>query len=180
MTGLPTVSASLALVCLALALVGGLLVVPLGLPGLWVMLGAALLYSVVLPAGGIGAWTLLGAVALVMLAEVLEFTISGKYTRRYGGSRRASWGAIVGGLVGAVVGVPIPVIGSVLAAFAGAFVGAYIGERTMHRDVRGDPTRVATGAVVGRAVAAAVKSGLGVVVAIWLFVAAVVGRGSAT
>ena len=170
---------SVALLVLALVLLGGLLLVPLGLPGLWLMLAAALVYLLVIPAGGIGVWTLVGALLLVLVAEVLEFTIAGRYTRQYGGSRRASWGAIAGGLIGAVIGVPIPVIGSVLGAFGGAFVGAYLGELTVHRDSRSDPARVATGAVVGRAVAAAAKSGLGVIVASWLFVAAVVGRLSA-
>jgi uncharacterized protein YqgC (DUF456 family) len=166
----------LALGGLLVVLLGGLILVPIGMPGLWVMLAGGLLYWMLIPAGGIGMWTLGGAAVLVFAAEVLEFTISGRYTRRYGGSRRASWGAILGGLAGAVVGVPVPVIGSVLAAFAGAFVGAYIGERTVHVERRNDPARVATGALLGRAVAAAVKSGLGVVVASWLFAAALFGR----
>ena len=175
MSALTSVSATLALVALAVVLLGGLLLVPLGLPGLWVMLGAGLLYWLVIPAGGIGVWTVAGGMALVVAAEVLEFTIAARYIRQYGGSRRAAWGSIVGGLVGAVMGLPVPVIGSVLAAFAGAFVGAYVGERSVHRDVRNDPTRVATGAVVGRAIAAAAKSGLGVALAIWLFAVALMG-----
>ncbi len=169
-------SSGLALGLLAITLLIGLFLVPVGLPGLWIMLGAALLYWVLIPAGGIGIWTFAGVSLLVVLAEVLEYTIAGRYTRRSGGSRRASWGAIIGGLVGAVVGVPIPVVGSVFGAFIGAFVGAFVGEMTVHRDVRSNPTKVATGALIGRAVAAAVKSGLGVIVAIWIFAAALVSR----
>ena len=169
-------SSGLALGLLAITLLIGLFLVPVGLPGLWIMLGAALLYWVLIPAGGIGIWTFAGVSLLVVLAEVLEYTIAGRYTRRYGGSSRASWGAIIGGLVGAVVGVPIPVVGSVFGAFIGAFVGAFVGEMTVHRDVRSNPTTVATGALIGRAVAAAVKSGLGVIVAIWIFAAALVSR----
>ena len=142
-------------------LLGGLLLVPLGLPGLWVMLGAALVYWVVIPAGGVGLITLVAASVIVIVAEVLEYTIAGRYTRKYGGSRRASWGAIIGGLIGAIVGVPFRWWGR----WSGAFVGAFVGRvhRGAHgaRDQRGDPARVATGALVGRAVAAAVKSGLG-------------------
>lgn len=164
-----------ALVLLALSLLGALVLVPIGFPGLWVMLGAALTYWVVLPEGGIGAWTMAGAALLVVTAEVLEYTIAGRYTRKYGGSRRASWGAIIGGLIGAVVGVPLPVVGSLLGAFVGAFAGAFVGELTVHRDTRANPTRVATGALVGRAIAAAAKSGFGVLVASWIMAAAVVG-----
>jgi hypothetical protein len=46
---------ALALALLAVVLIGGLLLVPLGLPGLWIMLGAALLYSVLVPMSGVGA-----------------------------------------------------------------------------------------------------------------------------
>lgn len=166
---------SLALVLLAVVLLGGLLLVPLGLPGLWVMLGAALVYWIAVPAGGIGLVTFGIAALLVVVAEVLEYTIAGRYTRQYGGSPRASWGAILGGLIGAVVGVPVPVIGSLVGAFAGAFVGAFLGELTVHRDTRANPTTVATGALVGRAVAAAAKSGLGLLVAVLVFASAVFG-----
>jgi uncharacterized protein YqgC (DUF456 family) len=168
-------SPSLATPLLALVLFGSLLLIPLGLPGLWLMLGAALVYWIAVPLGGIGFWTLVGASVLVIIAEVLEFTIAGSYTRKYGGSRRASWGAILGGIVGAMMGVPVPVIGSVAGAMMGAFAGAFLGELTVARADRGNPTRVAAGAMLGRAVAAAVKCGVGIVVAVWIFSAAVVG-----
>jgi len=163
------------LLLLGVALAGGLVLIPFGLPGLWVMLGAALLHWVLVPTGGIGLWTMAGAGVLVVVAEVLEFTISARYTRKYGGSRRASWGAVVGGLVGAVVGIPVPVVGSLIGAFAGAFLGALVAELTVARGERGAPVRVATGALVGRVVAAAAKVGIGVVVAVLVMAAAVVG-----
>ena len=56
-----TVAPTLALILLAAALLGGLLMVPLGLPGLWVMLGAAIVYWVVIPTGGIGVVTMVAA-----------------------------------------------------------------------------------------------------------------------
>ena len=54
-------SHTVAVLLLAAALLGGLVLVPLGFPGLWIMLGAGLLYWVLLPAGGLGLWTLVGA-----------------------------------------------------------------------------------------------------------------------
>ena len=39
---------------------------------------------------------------LGLVAEWIEFTMSGKYARKYGGSRRAGWGAMLGGVIGAV------------------------------------------------------------------------------
>jgi len=161
---------------LGVVLFASLLMVPLGLPGLWVMLGAALLYNVLLPAGGIGWVTLIGCAVLVVIAEVLEFTLGARYTKKYGGSRRAGWGSIIGGIAGAIVGVPVPVIGSVIGAFVGAFAGALVGEFTVPRESRGDLTRVATGAVVGRAVAAALKTGIGVVVVVWILAVTMFNR----
>jgi uncharacterized protein YqgC (DUF456 family) len=118
---------------------------------------------------------LAGAGALVVVAEVLEFTISARYTRAYGGSRRASWGAVLGGLVGALVGIPEPVVGSLVGAIAGAFLWALVAEMTVAKGARGAPVQVATGALVGRVVAAAAKVGIGVVVAVLVMASAVVG-----
>jgi uncharacterized protein YqgC (DUF456 family) len=157
---------------LVLALVVGLILVPFGLPGLWVMVGAVLLYSYVVP-GSIGLGTIIFLALLALVAEILEFSVSARYTRKYGGSRRAAWGAILGGIVGAFVGVPVPVVGSVVGAFVGSFAGALIAELSRRSDMA-VATRVATGALVGRAVAAAIKVALGIVIAVWVLFALVV------
>lgn len=149
-----------------------LFMIPLGLPGTWVMLAAGVGYSILVP-NSIGMIVLIGCLALALIAEVFEFTLAGKYARKYGGSRRASWGAVIGGTVGAImIGFGIPLIGHVLGAFAGAFLGALVFEFSRKGDV-GTSTRVATGALIGRVVAAALKVGFGVAIAAWLMVAAV-------
>jgi hypothetical protein len=153
-------------VLLVVALLVGLVLIPFGLPGLWVMVGAALLYSWAEP-GQIGVPTLLGLTGLAILAEALEFLAAGRYARKYGGSRRAAWGAILGGIVGALVGVPVPVIGSVIGAFAGSFAGALAAELTLGSRVNA-ATRVATGALIGRAVATALKVAIGVALLAWV------------
>jgi uncharacterized protein YqgC (DUF456 family) len=147
-----------------------LVLIPFGLPGLWLMIVGAVSYSLLLP-GSIGWVTLVGACVLALVAEVLEFTLAGKYTRKYGGSSRATWGAILGGIVGAVIGVPVPIIGSIVGAFAGTFAGALIAEFSRGSSSR-DATRAATGALVGRAVAAAMKLAFGIAIAIWVIWAA--------
>lgn len=158
----------MSLIIFAAVLFVSILVVPLGLPGLWMMIVAALVYDWLVPAASIG-WVTLGiALGLTVLAEVLEFTLSAKYTQKYGGSRRAGWGAILGGIAGAIVGVPVPVIGSLIGAFAGAFVGALVLEYTRPEATGSTATRVATGALIGRVAAAAAKTSLGFVVAITL------------
>ncbi|MGQ0766369.1 MAG: DUF456 domain-containing protein [Gemmatimonadota bacterium] len=155
----------------AVVLLGCLFVVPLGLPGLWMMIGAAFLWNWIVPTATIG-WGALGlSVAMAVLAEVFEWTLSAKYTARYGGSRRAGWGAILGGIAGAFIGVPIPIIGSVIGAFAGAFAGALIMEFSRRESTAESATRVAKGALVGRVAATAVKVGLGCAVAALLLIA---------
>ena len=158
-------------VLLGLALVAGIVIIPFGLPGTWLMLLAGLVYNWLAPVAPFGWITIVGVAALAVTGEVIEFAVSAKYTQKYGGSKRAMWGAVLGGLVGAIVGLPIPVLGSVLGAFVGAFVGAYALEATSGAG-HGVAARAATGAVIGRAVAAAVKVAIGFAMAVWLLVAA--------
>lgn len=160
----------MSVVLLALVLLGCLVLVPFGLPGTWLMLGSAIVYDILVPANPIGWWMIGVATAAAVVGEIFEFTVAAKYTARYGGSRRAGWGAIIGGIVGAIVGVPIPLIGSVIGAFAGSFIGALVVEFTRQESTTRSATRVATGALVGRVVATALKLALAVViVALLLF-----------
>lgn len=159
------------LLLLAAGLLLSLFLIPIGLPGLWLMLGLALLYDVLEPVRSIGMWVIGAATVVALLTELVEFALGGRYARKYGGSRRAGWGAIVGGLVGAVIGVPIPIVGPMIGGFVGAFVGALGAELTVRPDTRA-AARAATGALVGRAVAVALKVAVGTALAAWLFVAA--------
>lgn len=158
---------------LVLALIGGLMLIPFGLPGLWVMVGAALVYSWAEP-GRIGIPTLVVVVILAVIAEVLEFLTAGRYARKYGGSRRAGWGAILGGIAGAIIGVPIPIVGSVVGAFVGSFFGALLAERSLGTPMP-EARRVATGALIGRAVAIALKVAIGVALLAWVILVLLVG-----
>jgi uncharacterized protein YqgC (DUF456 family) len=148
-----------------------LFLVPLGLPGIWVMIGAALVYDWLVPTAQIG-WVAIGtAVVLGVIAEVIEFSLSARYAKKYGGSRRAGWGAIIGGIAGALIGVPVPIIGSVIGSFVGSFAGALIAEFTRVRDTQG-ATRVATGALIGRVMATAAKMALACAMAAVLVIGA--------
>jgi uncharacterized protein YqgC (DUF456 family) len=148
----------------------GLVMIPFGLPGTWIMAGAALGYSLLVP-NSIGTFTVVVVALMALAAELIEFTLTAKYTRKYGGSRRASWGAIIGGMVGAFIGVPVPIVGPVLGAFAGAFVGAFVAE--LSRGNAGSATRVATGALIGRVAAAAMKVAIGIAMAAVIIVTAI-------
>ena len=161
----------MALLILGAVLFGALLLVPLGLPGTWLMLGAAVAYNALTGTEAIGLASLIGLTVLTVLAEVAEFVLGGRYARHYGGSRRAGWGAIVGGIAGAVVGFPVPVVGPVIGALVGSFAGALVLEYTVAGDHR-TATRAATGALIGRVAAIALKVGVGCVLIVWTLLAA--------
>ena len=161
----------MAFIILVLVLALSLVLVALGLPGLWVMIASAVVYNLIVPPGPIGWFTLVGIGVLGVIAEVIEFTLSGKFARKYGGSRRASWGAIIGGTIGAFMGFPVPIVGPLIGAFVGSFVGALAGELSVGSRA-GASTKVAFGALVGRVAATAVKMAIGVTIASWIFLAA--------
>lgn len=164
----------MSLLLLALALLACLLLVPLGLPGTWLMIAVAIGFPYVVGAEPLGVVTLVALVALALVGELFEFTLSARYARKYGGSRRASWGAVIGGIVGAIMGVPVPIVGSVIGAFAGSFAGALLAE-VSRGSATGAATRVAWGALLGRVLATAVKMGIGVAIAAWALLAAASG-----
>ena len=161
----------MALILLTAVLVVSLALIALGLPGLWIMIASAVAYNFLVPTEAISWVTLIGITVLGLIAEWIEFTMSGKYARKYGGSRRAGWGAMLGGMIGAFVGVPVPIVGPIIGAFAGSFAGALVGELTMG-STGAASTRAATGALIGRALATAMKIGVGCAVAVWIFLAA--------
>jgi len=159
------------LLILSLVIIVSLILIVLGLPGLWIMVASAVTYNLIVPGDPIGWVTLVIVGILALVAELLDISLTGRYARRYGGSRRAGWGAIIGSIVGAMVGFPVPIIGPVIGAFIGSFVGALIAEFTGGSSA-GDATRVAKGALIGRVVSTVLKIGIGFTVGIWIFIAA--------
>src|SRR5437763_15973685 len=139
----------MALLILSLVIIVSLILLVLGLPGLWIMVASAVTYTLIVPGDPFGWVTLVIVGILALVAEPLDIPLPGRYARRYGGSRRAGWGAIIGSIVGAMVGFPVPIIGPVIGAFIGSFVGALIAEFTGGSSA-GDATRAAKGAPIGR------------------------------
>ena len=155
----------IAMLLLALLSLAGLAMIPLGLPGLWVMVGGILAYGWVTDFRSVTVTMIVIVLGLAFLGELVENWIGFRYAKRYGGSTRSGWGALVGGLVGAAIGVPVAIIGSVIGAFLGSFIGAAVFEYTSSRHA-GLATRAGWGAVLGRAAGAAIKIALGLVIAV--------------
>ena len=108
-------------IIVVLVMLACLVLIPLGLPGLWLIvaitMGLALFGSL--------SWTFaLVVVGVALITEVGEFAVLKKFGDAYGGSRKAFWGAVLGGMMGLFVGVPVPIIGPMITAFLGTFIGA--------------------------------------------------------
>src|SRR3989442_3820611 len=77
----------------------GLLLVPVGLPGLWVMAAGIVGYGWLTDFRSVGVATIGVALGLAFLGEIIEWWLGFRFTRTYGGPRRAAWGALVRGSV---------------------------------------------------------------------------------
>lgn len=159
----------IAVVLLALAQLVGLLMVPLGLPGTWLQVAAVGAYAWA-SHGRLAWWIFAAALLLSVVAEVVDFVLGGRFAQKYGGGRRAGWGAILGGLIGAFVGTPVPIVGSVVGAFIGAFAGAALLELT-RSEMRG-ALRAGWGAFLGRLAGVAMKSAVSVLIGVIAMLAA--------
>ena len=150
---------------LLVCIVAGLVLVPFGLPGLWVMALGVIGYGWLTAFHAVGVGIIALVVGLALLGEIVDWWLGFRFATKYGGSRRAGWGALIGGIVGAFVGVPVPVLGSVIGAFVGSFVGAALFEYTREQHA-GVAVRAGWGAMLGRAAAAGAKIALGLVIGV--------------
>jgi uncharacterized protein YqgC (DUF456 family) len=149
----------------------GLLLIPFGLPGLWVEVAALIGYGWLTDFTTVGVVVVSVVLGLAVLAELAELVLGGRFARRFGGGRRAGWGAILGGMIGAVVGLPIPVLGSIFGAMIGSFAGAFLLELTRRRGTA-PALRVGWGALLGWITAIALKVGVGVVILVFTLLTA--------
>ena len=160
---MPVIAGPEGLLALAVVImVVALLLIPLGLPGLWVMIGVL---TLAVAGNEVSPWILLVLIVVAVLAELAEWAIVARTSARWGGSRKAFWGAIVGGIAGILLGlpVPLPILGPLLAGLLGTFAGAAAVTLWETRAMR-SAGRVGCGAVLGRALAAAAKTAAGVVI----------------
>ena len=143
------------------------------LPGNWV---------VFLAAAGLSAWHdwhhpawwILPVMFVVLLiAEGLEFLGGMVGAKAFGASRTASWAALFGAVVGGVIGIP-PLSAVMLLTdhLAGAVIGAFLAAwlvELMKKKPMKESLRAAIGAALGRGAGIVTKIGGGLIV--WLFLA---------
>lgn len=142
---------------LVLVSIGGLVISVIGLPGLWLMVAAAVVFS--LATGGVVlSWQTVAVVAgLAIGSEVVEFLAGAAGSKTAGGGWRGIVGAAAGGVAGGIIGVPVPIVGPILGAILGAAVGAGLFELTGRDASIQRAGNVALGAAKGRLWGAASK-----------------------
>lgn len=152
-----------------------------GLPGNWLVIGAAAAYAWFVPAESrldVGLWTLLGLTAVALLGEGVEFLAGAMGAKKAGGSRRSAvlalLGSMAGGLFGLTVGLPIPIVGSIAAALVfaglGALGGAVLGEQWKGRPLD-HSLRVGESAFWGRILGTFGKTAMGALMIVVLAIA---------
>ena len=132
-----------------LVLILGVVIIPFGIPGTFIIVADALIYGLVTSFSKI---TLLfvGLLFVIALAvELVEALFGAFLAKRFGGSKWGMAGAMIGGFLGAVAGTPItPVLGTLLGGFFGAFVGATTLEMLHTSDFK-NSFKVGVGAFLG-------------------------------
>ena len=147
-------------IVITLAMFLCIFLIPLGWPGLWLMVALVGLGAIM---GAVGWGAVIAVIAVAAVAEAVELVIVKRMSARYGGSSRAFWGAVAGGMVGLFIGFPIPIVGPVIAGLLGSFAGAAAIAYYESGDV-GSASRVGWGVVLARALASCIKVGAALVV----------------
>ncbi len=123
----------------------GLALIPIGLPGTFVVVAASGLAGLLTGWNSVGLVLFLFFLGLAILGEVTDYLFSVISGKKFGASRASLGGSLVGAIVGSILGLPVPVVGNLEGAFLGAFAGAFLVEM-----------------IRGNEVTRAMKSGVGV------------------
>lgn len=160
----------LAYLLVILSILAGIFLVPLSLPGTWVIVGASILYSFFydFDGGATSFWWVNGwLLGLAVFGEVMEFVVGTFGSKAVKVSNGAIIAAFIGGIVGLIIGVPIVLVGSLIGLFVGAFLGALIYEWFVVSSF-GKALRVAAAVLATRIVASVLKTTLAVGMGVFL------------
>lgn len=170
-----TIISGILTLLMALAGLGGVALVALGLPGQLAMpLVAGLLWLLPLEDGVLifsGSDVVL-LLSIAVAAEAIEGLSGVLGSRKAGGSVRGSLGALGGGFCGGLLGtflIPVPFFGSVIGLLGGTFFGAYYAEKSLEGNSE-HSLEVGTAALLGRIFGLVIKASASVGILIFLLV----------
>jgi len=164
------------LLALGLTILGlaGPLLTLVGLPGTWWIIALALVAQW-LDAATFSWWTLGVCLMAALAGEAIEFAAGAVGSRRAGGTRSSSMGALIGGVVGAIAGAAFPpVIGAIIWGVIGAGVGAVAGELTAGNRKWQSHVAIGSAAATGKAVGTLIKTAIAIGVYLLVVIAAFV------
>jgi uncharacterized protein YqgC (DUF456 family) len=157
------IASLLGFVVFHISLLVGLVLIPVGLPGSWLILISSFVFAALTGFEDLTRSVMLMLLALALVGELLELFLGIFVAKRFGASKYGMWGAFFGGIVGGVFGTAIfPLVGSVVGAMMGAFVGAFALE-FVHEIRTEDRLRAGLGALIGRVLATTMKLGIGLI-----------------
>jgi len=155
---------------LYLILLIGLVTIPLGMGGNFLILAAAVGVAFLTDFQAVGWVSLVVLGALVAAGEIFETALGPVMARRYGASRWGMLGALVGGLLGVIPGTMVlPVVDTIVGSFVGSAAGAILAE-WIHQRHLAPGLRAGWGATLGRALAGAIKLAIGLIIATYLVI----------
>jgi uncharacterized protein YqgC (DUF456 family) len=160
-----TAAGVLGRILLYAVLLVALVLIPLGMGGTFVMVGAAAVFGLATGFEHVTLRLLAVLLGLALVGEGIESLLGVAMARRYGASKWGMWGAFLGGIAGAIVGTPVPVVGNLVGAFIGVFAGAFLLE-WLGRGRSDSSLKAGWGALLGRTAASAIKLGLGMAILI--------------
>ena len=106
-------------------LVVSLIVLFIGLPGTFMILGATFLYALLTGFVKVTGGMLFLMLLATLIGEVAEYFFGIIGAKRYGSSTKGIVFSIIGGFAGAIVGAPLLFgLGAIIGALCGAFAGA--------------------------------------------------------
>jgi len=133
-----------------------------GLPGNWAIIGLFAIWKWTHPELNAGWLFFALLIALALVGEGIEFGASVWGAKKYGGTSKGNWGAMLGAILGSIFLAPF-LLG--FGALAGAFLGAYIGCFLLEK-LQGRPTpearKAAFGAMWGKVFGVVAKLGIGI------------------
>jgi len=160
----------IAAVVVILICIAGLVINLLGMPGTWVVFGAAILYNLIRGWGWISTPLIVILLIIAIAGEIIEYYIGAKAVKKHGASNYGVAGAVIGGIVGAIVGVPVFIIGSLLGLLAGALLGAFLAEMIVKKDAK-KAWKAGLGAFKGKVGAILAKELLAVLMFVLILIA---------
>jgi len=146
----------------------GLGLIPMGLPGAWIILGTAIVYGLIAGFHEVTLVVLLSLGGLAALGEIVELFLGLFTAKKFGASKWGMLGTFVGGILGVIFGTALlPVIGTLLGGFAGAFLGAFLLEMR-YRKQFDKSLKAGYGAFLGRIFALVTKFTIGIIMVVIL------------